>query len=148
MTHILHENQVLQAIEKQIKQHTCDYRVIYGDTDQMGVVYHANYLRFFERGRCEFMRHFGFSYIEFEQQGLMVPVVEAQCQYRRSAKFDDLLLIETTLGEIKNASFTFLYRITRDGILLTEGKTVHACIDRAGKAQRLPAHLRASLLSA
>ena len=118
------------------------YRVIYGDTDQMGVVYYANYLRLFERGRCEIMRQVGFDYGEMERQGVFVPVVEAQCRYVRPARFDDLLTIETRVVEIGRVRFSFAYRILRDDdgqeTLLAEGTTLHACLGREGRPVRVP----------
>lgn len=119
------------------------YRVIYGDTDQMGVVYYANYLRWFERGRSEFLRQIGRPYPGIEKEGLHFPVVEVQCRYHQSARYDDEIEIETQLNEVSRASLRFSYRISRstDGALLAEGSTRHACIDGSGKAIRLPADL-------
>jgi acyl-CoA thioester hydrolase len=117
-------------------------RVIYGDTDQMGVVYYANYLRYFEAGRNEFIRAKGLRYRDFEaQHRLLLPVVEAQVGYRTPARYDDLLAVETTLVEVRRASARFGYRILRDGELVVTGYTVHACVDRDGKIQRMPREL-------
>jgi acyl-CoA thioester hydrolase len=123
------------------------YRVIYGDTDQMGVVYYANYLRWFERGRSEFLRQIGRPYPGIEKDGYHFPVVEAQCRYHQSAHYDDEIEIETMLSEVSRASLRFSYRITRptDRTLLAEGTTRHACIDSSGKAIRLPADLHRRL---
>ena len=76
------------------------YRVIYGDTDQMGVVYYANYLRWFERGRSEFLRHIGLPYSAIEKKGFHFPVAEVTCRYAQSARYDDLVQIETELTEL------------------------------------------------
>jgi acyl-CoA thioester hydrolase len=117
-----------------------DIRVIYGDTDQMGVVYYANYLRFFEAGRNEFIRAKGMRYRDIEgEHGLRLPVVEAGVQYRLPARYDDLLSVETSLVETRKVSLRFGYRLLRDGELLATGHTVHACIDLTGKVQRMPA---------
>jgi acyl-CoA thioester hydrolase len=118
-------------------------RVIYGDTDQMGVVYYANYLRYFEAARNEFIRAKGLRYRDFEERfGLLLPVAEASVSYKSPARYDDLLTVEITLGEARRASARFEYRLLRDdGTLLCTGHTVHACVDRAGKLQRLPAEL-------
>ncbi|WP_375758579.1 acyl-CoA thioesterase [Corallococcus exercitus] len=116
-------------------------RVIYGDTDQMGVVYYANYFRYFEFARSEFFRAHGGSYRELESTGLLLPVVEASAHYKASARYDDLLLIRTTLGELRRASLVFTYELLRDGdspTLLCTGRTMHACVGRDGKPQRLP----------
>jgi acyl-CoA thioester hydrolase len=93
----------------------CSYRVIYGDTDKMGVVYYANYLRWFEKGRSELLRQFGLPYAEVEQEGLQFPVVEVTCRYQKPARYDDTIIIETQLADISRASLSFSYRIYRDG---------------------------------
>ena len=120
------------------------YRVIYGDTDQMGVVYYANYFAFFERGRCEYMRERAFDYAAFERDGFAFPVVDAACRYRSPARFDDLLVIETQVTSVARVRFDFGYRILRDDTVLAEGATQHACIAR-GRPARLPASLRGLL---
>jgi acyl-CoA thioester hydrolase len=118
-------------------------RVIYGDTDQMGVVYYANYLRYFEAARNEFIRAKGLRYRDFEEAfGLLLPVAEAAVSYRSPARYDDLLTVEISLAQARRASARFEYRLLRDdGTLLATGHTVHACVDRSGKLQRLPAEL-------
>ena len=116
------------------------YRVIYADTDQMGVVYYANYLRWFESGRSEFLRQIGLPYSTIEAQGFHFPVVEVNCRYTQSARYDDLIQIETTLVDLGRASLKFAYRISRetDGSFLASGKTAHACIDQSGRITRIP----------
>jgi len=117
-------------------------RVIYGDTDQMGVVYYANYLRFFEAGRTEFLRAKGMSYRDFEERNrLHLPVVEASVSYRLPARYDDLLTIETSLAEARRASARFGYRVLRGDELLATGHTVHACVGLDGRVQRMPQDL-------
>jgi acyl-CoA thioester hydrolase len=120
-----------------------ELRVIYGDTDQMGVVYYANYLRYFEAARNEFIRAKGLRYRDFEAEyGLRLPVVEAQVSYKQPARYDDLIAVEATLAEARRASARFDYRILRnDGVLLATGHTLHACIDLDGRVQRMPAAL-------
>ncbi|MCI0569890.1 MAG: acyl-CoA thioesterase [Myxococcaceae bacterium] len=115
-------------------------RVIYGDTDQMGVVYYANYLRYFEFARSELFRAHGGSYRELERDGLLLPVVEAHVEYKASARYDDMLVIRTEVREVKRASLTFGYQLFREGEdrLLATGYTVHACIGRDGRPTRLP----------
>ncbi len=118
------------------------YRVIYGDTDQMGVVYYANYLRLFERGRCEWLREHAVDYGRMEREdGVVIPVVEARVRYRAPARFDDLLSIDADITLATRATFTFGYRILRDQTLLCEGATVHACMTREGRPTRMPRHL-------
>jgi len=119
-----------------------EIRVIYGDTDRMGVVYYANYLRYFEAGRNEFIRAKGLRYRDFEKtHGLLLPVVEASIAYRSPARYDDLVAVETSLVEMGRASARFQYRIVRDGELLVTGHTLHACVDLEGRVRRLPAEL-------
>jgi acyl-CoA thioester hydrolase len=119
-----------------------EIRVIYGDTDQMGVVYYANYLRFFEAGRNEFLRAKGARYREVETElQIRLPVVEAHVQYSQPARYDDLLVVETVLAKLGRASARFDYQVRRDAQVLVTGHTVHACIDFEGRVQRLPASL-------
>jgi acyl-CoA thioester hydrolase len=119
-----------------------ELRVIYGDTDQMGVVYYANYLRYFEAGRNEYIRAKGLRYRDFEAQfHLMLPVVEAGVSYRAPARYDDLIIVETSLAEVRRASARFEYRIVREGEVLATGHTVHACVDPDGRVQRMPREL-------
>jgi acyl-CoA thioester hydrolase len=127
--------------------HWTERRVLYGDTDAGGVVYYGNYLRYFELGRTEYMRDLvQVSYREIEEQGLVLPVIECYARYKAPAHYDDLLLIETSLSELKNVSCRFSYRIHRqegDGTktLLVKGSTINASVDRNGKLTRLPAGL-------
>jgi acyl-CoA thioester hydrolase len=117
----------------------CQIRVIYGDTDQMGVVYYANYLRWFEAGRTEFLRAKGLSYSDFEaREKLILPVVEAGVSYRQPARYDDLVAVETRLAGARRASARFEYEVRRGEDLLATGFTVHACVDAAGRIERLP----------
>jgi acyl-CoA thioester hydrolase len=118
---------------------TTQLRVIYGDTDQMGVVYYANYLRFFEAGRNEFIRARGLRYRDFEETfSLRLPVTEAGVSYKVPARYDDLVTVEVTLAEVRRASARFSYRLLRDDTVLATGHTVHACVDLAGRVQRMP----------
>jgi acyl-CoA thioester hydrolase len=102
-------------------------RVRYVETDQMGVVYHANYFVWFEIGRTDFIRILGVTYSELEQRGLLLPVVEANCKYKQPAKYDDELIIQTTIREMKGVRLTFDYQVIRaqDGQTLVSGFTQH-----------------------
>ncbi|OQX22420.1 MAG: thioesterase [Desulfobacteraceae bacterium IS3] len=124
--------------------HRTSYRVIYGDTDKMGVAYHANYLRWFEIGRAETFRFLGLTYKAIEEQGFFLPVSEVHCKYIASAHYDDLLTIETSADAAVRAVIKFNYRILReaDEKLLVEGYTKHACLDRNGKVVRPPKFLK------
>jgi acyl-CoA thioester hydrolase len=116
-------------------------RVIYGDTDQMGVVYYANYFRYFEFARSEYFRARGGSYRELEREGLLLPVVEATASYKSPARYDDMLLIHARVGEVRRVSLAFHYELFREeapDTPLCTGRTVHACVNREGKPSRLP----------
>ncbi len=122
-----------------------EVRVIFGDTDQMGVVYYANYLRYFEGARAAFLRAAGRSYKDLEAAGVAMPVVEAHCTYKRPAHYEDLLAIEIEIIELRAASLRFEYRVFRGDQLLAEGSTRHAVIGTDGRPRRLPDELRAAL---
>jgi acyl-CoA thioester hydrolase len=123
-----------------------EIRVIYGDTDQMGFVYYANYLRFFESGRNEYLRAKNAPYREVEAElRVRLPVVEALVQYKQPARYDDVLVVETALAQVRRASARFEYRVTRGDDLLVTGHTVHACIGFDGNLVRLPESLVARL---
>ena len=109
----------------------------------MGVVYYANYLRWFEKGRSEWLREVGRPYSEIESEGLHFPVVEVHCRYFQSARYDEVIVIETALVEVNRASLMFGYSIKResDDAVLAKGSTKHACIDHDGKIMRMPVEL-------
>jgi acyl-CoA thioester hydrolase len=113
-------------------------RVIYGDTDQMGVVYYANYYRYMEAARSEYIRAKGMSYREIEATGVYLPVVESHCEYRAPARYDDELIVEATVAEVRAASMRFDYRILRGDELLATGHTRHASVDKSGRPTRVP----------
>jgi acyl-CoA thioester hydrolase len=119
-------------------------RVRYADTDQMGMAYHGNYFTWFEVGRTEMLRAQGMSYREVEQAGVRLPVVEASCRYLRSARYDDLLVIETTLAALGRASLRFEYRVLNeaDGAPVAHGWTAHCFLDAAGRPIRPPPFFR------
>lgn len=119
-------------------------RVRYAETDQMGVVYYANYLVWFEVGRTEWLRVTGWTYREMEAEGLALPVIEARCEYRLGARYDDELDIRTTGRLVSAVRLAFDYEIVRcsDGAVLATGHTVHATLDGAGRPVRIPARVR------
>ncbi|MGE0870273.1 MAG: acyl-CoA thioesterase [Kofleriaceae bacterium] len=125
-----------------------EVRVIFGDTDQMGVVYYANYLRYFESARAAYLRSLGKSYKDLEAWDVALPVVEASCRYRRPAHYEDLLTIDIELAELESASLRFSYRVLRGDELLAEGFTRHAVIGANGRPKRLPDALRTVLAPA
>jgi len=122
-------------------------RVRYSETDQMGVVYHANYFVWFEVGRTDLLRSTGWSYRELEAEGVSLPVIQAHCEYRLPARYDDELEIRTSGAVVTHVRVEFTYEIVRsaDGALLVTGHTIHAALDRDGRPCRLPARVRALL---
>lgn len=100
-------------------------RVRYQETDQMGVVYHGNYLNWFEVGRTELLRDLGESYRTVEEKGLMLPVMEVNIRYQKPAKYDDLLHIRTRIVYYSGVKLTFSYEIWRDEELLVIGESLH-----------------------
>lgn len=119
-------------------------RVRYAETDQMGVVYYANYLVWFEIGRTEWLRATGWTYREMEADGLALPVIEARCEYRAGARYDDELEIRTRARRVSAVRLAFDYEIVRraDAVVVAAGHTVHATIDRAGRPVRLPPRVK------
>ena len=118
-------------------------RVIYGDTDNMGFAYHANYFRWFEIGRTEMFRALGLPYRSIEAQGIFLPVSEAHCKYRRPIRYDALLTVETRLDPGLRAGVKFEYRLLDEngGEVFATGYTKHACLDREGRVVRPPPFL-------
>lgn len=118
-----------------------ELRVRYAETDAMGVVYYANYLAWFELGRTGWIRAHGFTYRELEEQGLLLPVTHASCDYRQSAHYDDLVRVETTVARLSRASVAFTYRVVRTepapDTVLAEGRTEHVFLTREGRIARL-----------
>jgi acyl-CoA thioester hydrolase len=131
---------------------THQVRVRYAETDQMGIVYYANYLVWFELGRVELLRSLGLAYSQLEKEHeCILPVVEATCRYRAPARYDDEILIETRPAMLRGSVLKFAYRILRKGsdgtapTLLAEGETVHMVCDDQLKRKPLPEHYAAAL---
>lgn len=119
------------------------YRVPYADTDQMGVVYYANYLVYFERLRTELLRESEASYKDIEENGVMLPVIEAICKYKKPAGYDDLLEISGWVEEIKGAKVKICCQVHKADELLAEGYTIHACVDtKTRRPVRAPQSLK------
>jgi len=114
-------------------------RVRYAETDQMGMVYYANYLIWMEVGRSDYCRECGFSYrdLEREEQAFLA-VAEANCRYRAPARYDDVIVIQTELTRVKSRVMEFAYRIKCGATILAEGKTVHVVIGPDGKPRTMP----------
>jgi acyl-CoA thioester hydrolase len=115
-------------------------RVRYAETDQMGVVYHANHFVWFEVGRVEWLRQVGFSYREMEEKdNCAIAVVEAKCKYRAPARYDDEIVVRTQLLNVRESVIHFGYELCRaDGLLLAEGETTHIVTDENMKVVPLP----------
>jgi acyl-CoA thioester hydrolase len=116
-------------------------RVRYAETDQMGVVYYANYYIYFEIGRVEHMRQLGVSYREMEiQDDSFIMVAESNCRYRRPAKYDDVLIIRTRVAEARRRTIRFAYEILNGATseLLSTGETLHVICDGQGRPKALP----------
>ncbi len=129
--------------------HRTTTRVRYGETDQMGIVYHANYISYFEIGRTECMRRLGVTYAEMEKEGFRLAVVEVSARYVRSARYDEVLTIETRLTDASAVRLRFDYRVLgpspadgEDGPLLCDGFTVLACLSEEGRPTRIPSPWR------
>ena len=118
--------------------HEMTYRVPYADTDQMGVVYYANYLEYFERSRTEMLRDAGLPYKELEQRGYFLPVAEASCKYRASATYDDLLTFKSYFKEGRGVRMTIASEVWCGEKLLVQGEVVLACVDANKKLTRIP----------
>ncbi len=117
-----------------------ELRVRYAETDSMGVVYHANYLVWFEMGRSEFCRMRGFNYRELEASGYYLVVSEASCTYRQPARYDEVVRVRTYLHSLQRRAICFRYEVLRQGSAetLVEGQTRHLCLDAAGKVKVIP----------
>jgi acyl-CoA thioester hydrolase len=116
-------------------------RVRYAETDQMGVVYHANYLVWFEVGRVEFIRQLGLDYKSMEEDGAMIAVAEATARYKAPARYDDELIVRTSLAGVRGPIVRFRYVVVRpaDEVVLCEGETVHFVVGRDMKRREMPA---------
>lgn len=122
-------------------------RVRYAETDQMGVVYHANYLVYMEEGRTRLMAALGASYAELERQGWGLVVRKAEVRYRAPARYDEELVVRTLVEEVRGASVSFAYQVARaeDGALLADGATQLACVRldaEEGRPRMLPDEIR------
>jgi acyl-CoA thioester hydrolase len=127
-----------------MSERTARIRVRYAETDRMGVVYYANYLVWFEVGRTEWLRETGWNYRQMEHEGVSLPVIEAHCEYRQPARYDDEIDIRTRATLLTPVRLRFDYELVRaaDGATTASGHTIHAALDTAGKPCRLPARVR------
>ncbi|UQA61457.1 acyl-CoA thioesterase [Polyangium aurulentum] len=108
------------------------------ETDLMGIVHHANYLTYFEAGRVDWLHRRGISYDKWVEKGIHLPVVEAKLRYKKAARFDEILVVETTCVDITRVTVRFGYRILRGGDVLCEGETLLACVGQDLAPKRIP----------
>lgn len=130
--------------------HETRLRVRYAETDKMGVVYHANYLIWFEIGRTEYCRSRGFAYRDLEtESGVLLAVAESYCRYKQPATYDDDLIVRTHLAECRKRSLRFGYEVIRamDQIVLAEGETTLIAIDAANRVRSIPESYREMLVA-
>jgi acyl-CoA thioester hydrolase len=116
------------------------FRARYAETDQMGVVYYANYLVWMEMGRTDYCKSVGFDYRDMEHDGARMAVAEANCRYSNPARYDDEIVVTTRVERLNRRLITFGYVISnaKTGTTLAEGRTVHVPMDSAGKARSIP----------
>ena len=121
-----------------------EIRVPYADVDQMGCVYHSNYLKYFEQGRTELLRETGWAYRELEAAGIFFVITKSTCNYHSPARYDELLSLRTTIKRVTLARIDHYYELRRkeDGQLLTTGQTTLACVDADGKVIAMPEGLK------
>jgi acyl-CoA thioester hydrolase len=124
-----------------LDQHEIQIRVRYQETDAQGRVHHANYFTYFEQGRVELLRAAGYDYRRLEAEGYLLVVAEISCQYYLPASYDDLLTLRTVTVSARGARVEHRYEVLRDGELLAIGRSVVACVTRAGRVTRLPKFL-------
>ena len=121
--------------------HESTYRVPYADTDQMGVVYYANYLVYFERSRTEMLRDFGLPYSELEKRGLILPVIEAQCRYFAPAHYDELLTFRSFVLDFSRVKLDVGTEVCRENELLVSGHVMLGCVGLDRRPVRMPPEL-------
>lgn len=123
------------------ESHETTVRVRYAETDRMGLLHHANYFVYFELARTEMLRARGITYRDVEDSGHLLVIVDIGCKFKRPAYYDDMLMIRTTVDRVTHVKIIHRYEVLRDGVLLAEGHSTLACVDREGKPQALPEHL-------
>lgn len=123
-------------------QDEIQFRVRYAETDRMGLLHHANYFVYFEMGRTELLRKRGVSYREVEDAGHFLVIVDIGCKFKRPAFYDDELTLRTSVARVTHVKIVHQYQLLRDGILLAEGHSTLACVDKEGKPQALPEMLK------
>lgn len=125
-----------------ITQHTIEIRVRYPEVDPMGYLHHSRYLQYFEMGRVELLRAGGHTYADLERDGVFFVVAKAEIKYKSPARYDDVLSLTTKLVRQTHVRFDHQYELRRGGLLLAEGQTTIACVDRTGRLVPIPDPLR------
>jgi acyl-CoA thioester hydrolase len=138
------------AVERDFPEHCVTrvpIRVRFGETDLMGIVHHGSYVAYLEAARIEYLRRRGFNYLEMTERGFHMPVIEMQLRYKRAARFDDQIMVETRLVGLTRVTVDFGYRLLKQAVdgseeLIAECRTLLACIDSAHKPCALPGDVR------
>src|SRR5262245_35314776 len=125
-------------------EHTVHIRVRYPEVDGMGFLHHSRYLQYFEMGRVELLRSLGHNYADLERQGVFFVVTRAEVQYKAPARYDDELTLVTKLVRQTTVRYDHAYELKRGDLLLAEGKTTIACVNRQGQIQQIPEALEHS----
>ncbi|HEX8341571.1 MAG TPA: thioesterase family protein [Tepidisphaeraceae bacterium] len=121
--------------------HEMTIRVRYPEVDAMGYLHHSRYLQYFEMGRVELLRHWGFSYADLERRGILFVVIKAEIRYRAPARYDEELTLVTNLVKRTHVRYDHAYELRRGGTQLAEGTTTIACVNSAGEVQQIPEEL-------
>ena len=125
-----------------MKVHETQIRVRYQETDNMGVVYYGNYFVWFEVARTEYLRSHGLVYKDLETKGMYLMVASASCQYKASAKYDDIVKIHSWVPEVKNSSMKFGYKLFVGDKLIATGESTHVCTNKSGRPIRIPEEVK------
>jgi acyl-CoA thioester hydrolase len=126
-----------------LAQHQMTIRVRYPEVDAMGYLHHSRYLQYFEMGRVELLRQWGFSYADLERRGVLFVVIKAEIRYRSPARYDEELTLVTNLIKQTHVRYDHAYELRRAAMLLAEGTTTIACVNRDGEVQQIPDELQA-----
>ncbi|MBD3164236.1 YbgC/FadM family acyl-CoA thioesterase [Candidatus Woesearchaeota archaeon] len=131
-------------MEIKVNLNKLEFRVRYSHTDHFGVIYYGRYLDWLEAGRTEILRENGISYADYEKRGLFAPVVKLEIEYKKPAKYDEIIVLETRIERIGNSSVEFSYKLYRkgDNALVAGGKTVNVFIKKNGEKARVPDDVR------
>ncbi len=124
-----------------------EIRVRFCETDLMGIVHHANYLLYFEAGRVDWLRKRGLDYDLWTREGVHLPVVETELRYRKAARFEDIVVVESTCARVTRVTILFTYRVVRGAEVLCEGSTLLACVGDDLQPKRIPELVASSLAS-